>query len=175
MRLPKAALRAGKWPWEHFKFLSPRPYVLRFVVNDWPVHTHLPFSPLCVCVRARAYITRRWLAAVGYDVQIRTVRDYIIVWRGAGFVEFSAWKGRARCSLRSTKRAPRNLSFKFVFSPVKTRDVWPERRAGMLRCCAGDAFRQIFKKLELELEWRWSMFECCFGKYACLLLPGSSW
>lgn len=86
-------------------------------------HTPSFLSSVCVCVRARAYITRRWLAAVGYDVQIRTVRDYIIVWRGAGFVEFSAWKGRARCSLRSTKRAPRNLSFKFVFSPVKTRDV----------------------------------------------------
>ena len=67
MRLPKAALRAGKWPWEHFKFLSPRPYVFRFVVNDWPVHTHLPFSPLCVCVCAcpRLHNTslarRRWL------------------------------------------------------------------------------------------------------------------
>lgn len=51
-------------------------------------HTHTLVHFLlcvCACIRARSYITRRWLAAFGYDVQIRTVRDYIIVWRGAGF------------------------------------------------------------------------------------------
>lgn len=175
MWLPKAALRAWKWPWEHFKFLSPRPSVLRFVVNDWPVHTHLPFSPVCVCVRAcpRLHNTslarRRWLWCS--DQNRKRLHHRL---EGRRFCWIFCMEGQS-CSLWSTKRAPRNLSFKFVFSPVKTRDVWPERRAGMLRFCAGDVFRRIFKKLELELEWRWSMFKRCFGKYAYLLSPGSRW
>lgn len=94
-------------PWSGFKRLKVplsafqlAASVLPFVVNAWPVHTHththtvLP-SPACVCVQACSYITQCRLAVFGYDVQIRTVRDYIIVWKDTGLVEFSAWKGRA--------------------------------------------------------------------------------
>lgn len=48
-------------------------------------HTSLHSDHMC----ARSYITQHWLAVIGYDVNIRTVTDYIIVWRGAGFVEFT--------------------------------------------------------------------------------------
>ncbi len=58
---------------------------------------------MCVC--AHSYITRRWLAAFGYDVQIRTVRDYIIVWRGAGLLNFL----HGRAELAAASEAQRKL------------------------------------------------------------------
>lgn len=79
-------------------------------------YTHTPSFPVCVC--ARSYITQHWLAVLGYDVQIRTVRDYITVWRGAGFVEFTAWKGRAGAASEALTNFP--LS--------KVSDVWPEEK-----------------------------------------------
>ena len=89
---------------------------------------------VCVCACPRLHNTslarRRWLWCS--DQNRKRLHHRL---EGRRFCWIFCMEGQS-CSLWSTKRAPRNLSFKFVFSPLNTRDVWPERRAGMLRFCA---------------------------------------
>lgn len=84
MRLPEAAL-SFKVDLSAFQLTAS---VLPFVVYDWPVHAHAVLPPLPVYVRAGSYITQCRLAVLGYDVQIRTLRDYIIVWKDTGLSNF---------------------------------------------------------------------------------------
>ena len=143
----------------------PRLSVLPSALIDGPVHTHLFSFPVCVCVCVCSHLhnaalaRRPWLC-----FQIRTIRDYITVWRGAGLVEFSARKGRAAAASGAQQESL--LISPSPQTPTSTIcDVWPVQRLLWERVNTR-CFQTRHGQIERRQEWK-SLKEkmSTFGKY----------